>query len=77
MPSESDRPVEWETVEQLAKRLHVDVQTVRNWVKRNELPAHQVPGARRFLFDPAEVDRWIKEYEIRSRCFTTDAGDAA
>jgi len=49
--------VNWERLSDLKDRLHVSEVTVRRWLRRG-LPHSKVGGM--LLFDPAEVDAWIR-----------------
>lgn len=48
------------TVEELAGRLCVTKATIRSWARRGMIPSLRV-GSRPILFDPAEVDRVLRE----------------
>ncbi len=61
------------TVKQVAALLHVTEQTIYRWLKQPDpIPSHQVAVRGRRLFDPAEVQEWI-----RFRCTSPDAGQVA
>ncbi len=49
--------VNWQRLSDLKERLRVSEVTVRRWVRRG-LPHSKVGGM--LLFDPAEVDAWIR-----------------
>jgi excisionase family DNA binding protein len=51
---------DWYTPETLAKRLKVSERTVRNWVRRGELPSYKIGSSRRF--DPVDVDAFLANF---------------
>lgn len=67
-------PVQWENVEECAERLSMSVYNIQRLAKLGLLPAYKVPGGRRWLFDPTEVDAAMKN--IRSRWFDPTAEQA-
>jgi excisionase family DNA binding protein len=46
------------TVADIRKYLSVTNETVYNWIKKTDIPAHRV--GKRWMFDKAELDAWIK-----------------
>ncbi len=42
----------------------VSAQTVRNYIAKRGLPVHRV--GRRHLFDPAEVDAWLRDRDSQA-----------
>lgn len=58
------------TVKQVAELLHVTEQTIYRWLKQPDpIPSHQVAVRGRRLFDPDEVQRWV-----RFRCIEPTPG---
>ena len=49
----------WETVEQVAARTNQSVRWVHERTRNRELPCRRLPGSRRILFVPEEVDAFI------------------
>lgn len=47
------------TVEQVAERLHASVRTVRERTRLARIPHRKLPGQRRCLFLPHELDAWL------------------
>jgi excisionase family DNA binding protein len=45
------------TTRSLARRLSLSERTVRDFIRRGEIPSYKVAGARRI--DPADVDLWL------------------
>lgn len=48
----------WSSLEDVAIFLGVNKDTIRNWIKRKDMPAHKV--GRQWKFKLSEVDAWIK-----------------
>ena len=46
------------TVADIREYLSVTNETVYNWIKKTDIPAHRV--GKRWMFDKAELDAWIK-----------------
>ena len=55
MQNESEK---WVNLEEIADYLAVNKDTVRNWIKKNSIPAHRV--GRQWKFKKSEVDEWVK-----------------
>jgi excisionase family DNA binding protein len=47
------------TTQSLARRLSLSERTVRDLIRRGEIPSYKVAGARRF--DPADIDAWLAQ----------------
>ena len=47
------------TTRSLARRLSLSERTVRDLIRRGDIPSYKVAGARRI--DPADVDAWLAE----------------
>lgn len=52
------------TVEQTAAHLHVSVRTIREWTRTGRVPHRKLPGQRRCLFIPSELEAWVNGAEL-------------
>ena len=48
----------WSSLEEVATYLGVNKDTIRNWIKKTDIPAHKV--GRQWKFKLSEVDVWVK-----------------
>jgi excisionase family DNA binding protein len=48
----------WANLEEVAKHLGVTKDTIRNWIKKSDIPAHKI--GRQWKFKLSEVDEWVK-----------------
>ena len=48
----------WVGLEETAKYLDINKDTLRNWIKRTEIPAHRI--GRQWKFKLSEIDEWVK-----------------
>lgn len=48
----------WSSLEEAAEYLGVSKDTIRNWIKKDAIPAHKVGRFWKFRF--SEIDEWIK-----------------
>ena len=48
----------WVGINEAAAHLGVTKDTIRNWIKRTDIPAHKVGRLWKFKF--SEVDEWVK-----------------
>ena len=48
----------WYSLEETAKYLGVTKDTIRNWIKKTDIPAHKI--GRVWKFKLAEIDEWVK-----------------
>ena len=48
----------WSSLEEVAVYLGVNKDTIRNWIKKTDIPAHKV--GRQLKFKLSEVDAWVK-----------------
>ena len=48
----------WSNLEEIAQYLGVTKDTIRNWIKKNDIPAHKI--GRQWKFKISEVDEWVK-----------------
>lgn len=48
----------WCSLEEIAEYLGVTKDTVRNWIKKTDIPAHKIE--RLWKFKLTEVDEWVK-----------------
>ncbi|MDR0817983.1 MAG: helix-turn-helix domain-containing protein [Oscillospiraceae bacterium] len=51
-------PEKWSGLEEVADYIGVNKDTVRNWIKKNEIPAHKIGRLWKFKF--SEIDEWVK-----------------
>lgn len=48
----------WAGLEEAAAYLGVNKDTVRNWIKKTDIPAHKI--GRQWKFKLSEIDEWVK-----------------
>lgn len=48
----------WIGIEEAANYLGVTKETVRNWIKKTDIPAHKI--GKLWKFKASELDAWIK-----------------
>ena len=48
----------WVRLEDVAEYLGVNKDTIRNWIKKTDIPAHKI--GRQWKFKLSEVDEWVK-----------------
>jgi excisionase family DNA binding protein len=48
----------WSSLEEVADYLGVNKDTIRNWIKKKDIPAHKI--GRQWKFKISEVDNWVK-----------------
>lgn len=48
----------WSSLDETAEHVGVSKDTVRNWIKKGNIPAHKV--GRLWKFKLSEVDEWIR-----------------
>jgi len=48
----------WSSLEEIADYLGVTKDTIRNWIKKSNIPAHKI--GRQWKFKLSEVDEWVK-----------------
>lgn len=48
----------WVSLEEVAEYLGVTKDTIRNWIKKTDIPAHKI--GRQWKFKLSEVDEWVK-----------------
>ena len=53
----------WLSIEQIAEHLGVNKDTVRNCIKKNNMPAHKIGRLWKFLI--SEVNDWVKRGEAK------------
>lgn len=54
--------VDWLTVEDVAKKLQVNTETVRRWIRSSKLEVLQVGGARGgYRIHPDALDKFVQE----------------
>jgi excisionase family DNA binding protein len=49
------------TVDEVATLFGVNARTVRRWINDGKLPAHRLPGTRKFKLRRADIDDALKE----------------
>ena len=47
----------WNSLAEIAEYIGVSKDTIRNWIKKNNMPAHKI--GRLWKFKKSEVDIWI------------------
>lgn len=55
MGAEAER---WSSLEEVAEHIGVNKDTVRNWIKKEAIPAHRI--GKLWKFKLSEIDEWIK-----------------
>lgn len=48
----------WVSLEDVSEYLGVNKDTIRNWIKKTDIPAHKI--GRQWKFKLSEVDEWVK-----------------
>ncbi len=48
----------WVGIDETANHLDVNKDTIRNWIKKTDIPAHRI--GRQWKFKLSEVDEWVK-----------------
>ncbi len=48
----------WIGLEEVAEYMDVTKDTVRNWIKKTDIPAHKI--GKLWKFKKSEIDEWIK-----------------
>ncbi|MCL4463297.1 MAG: helix-turn-helix domain-containing protein [Firmicutes bacterium] len=48
----------WSSLEEVAQYIGVNKDTVRNWIKKDAIPAHKI--GKLWKFKLSEIDEWIK-----------------
>ncbi len=48
----------WSSLEEVAEYIGVNKDTVRNWIKKEAVPAHRI--GKLWKFKLSEIDEWIK-----------------
>ncbi len=48
----------WIVLEEAAEYMDVTKDTVRNWIKKTDIPAHKI--GKLWKFKKSEIDEWIK-----------------
>lgn len=56
----------WVSLEDVAAYLGVNKDTIRNWIKKSDIPAHKV--GRQWKFKLSEVDEWVKSGKSATVC---------
>ena len=45
-------------IEEIALHLDVNKDTIRNWIKKTDIPAHRI--GRQWKFKLSEIDEWVR-----------------
>ena len=48
----------WIGINEAARYLGVSTETIRNWIKKTDIPAHKI--GKLWKFKQSEVDNWVK-----------------
>lgn len=48
----------WVGIDETANYLDVNKDTIRNWIKKTDIPAHKI--GRQWKFKLSEIDDWVK-----------------
>ena len=48
----------WVGIEEVAEYMDVTKDTVRNWIKKTDIPAHKI--GKLWKFKKSELDEWVK-----------------
>lgn len=48
----------WSSLEEVATYLGVNKDTIRNWIKKTDIPAQKI--GRQWKFKLSEIDEWVK-----------------
>ena len=48
----------WSNIEEISEYIQVHKDTIRNWIKKGEIPAHKI--GKQWRFKISEIDEWIK-----------------
>ena len=48
----------WIGIDQAASYMGVSKETIRNWIKKPDIPAHKI--GKLWIFKQSELDAWIK-----------------
>lgn len=48
----------WSNLEEISEYLGVTKDTIRNWIKKTDIPAHKI--SRQWKLKLSEVDEWVK-----------------
>ena len=52
------KPEPWVSLEDIAQHLGVSQDTIHRWIRKREMPAHQI--GRLWKFKVLEVDEWVR-----------------
>ena len=53
----------WSSLEDVATYLGVNKDTIRNWIKKTDIPAHKI--GRQWKFKLSEVDKWVRSGGVK------------
>lgn len=57
----------WQSVEEIAQYLGVNKDSIRNWIKKNNMPAHKI--GKLWKFKVEEVDAWVMSGQAADNSF--------
>ena len=47
----------WSSIEEIAEHIQVHKDTIRNWIKKGEIPSHKI--GKQWRFKISEIDKWV------------------
>lgn len=65
------------TTAQVAKLLDLNPQTVQQMAKDGRLPAHRLPGARKYLFFMDDVLAYVRQHAVHPNAIEDEPADTA
>ena len=57
----------WIGINEAARYLGVSTETIRNWIKKTDIPAHKI--GKLWKFKQSELDNWVKSGRSAMECF--------
>lgn len=60
---ENNKPEPWVSSKEIAEHLGVTIDTIRNWIKKETIPCHQV--GRLWKFKISEIDVWVMSVQAK------------
>lgn len=54
----NDTTEKWVGIDEVAAHIGVTTETIRNWIKKTDIPACKV--GRKWRFKLSEIDNWVK-----------------
>ena len=65
MDTDNNKPEPWVSSKEIAEHLGVTIDTIRNWIKKEIIPCHQV--GRLWKFKISEVDAWVMSGQSKDK----------